>query len=61
MTLAYQQQIMIVAHGSWALLRRLHLIRRHFVPGSDNVRERLQEERGFAMQRSEGIGPSQLR
>ena len=41
------------ARRSWVLLSGLHLSRRHFVPpAQDYVRERLREERGFAMQRS---------
>jgi len=47
-----QQQIMIVAHGLWVLLRSLLVPAALYAAGSFYIRERLREERGFAMRRS---------
>jgi hypothetical protein len=47
-----QQQIMIVAHGSWVMLSTLLEPAALCAAGSFYVRGRLREERCFAMQRS---------
>jgi hypothetical protein len=47
-----QQQIMIVAHGSWVMLSSLLEPAALCAAGSFYVKEQLRGERGFAMQRS---------